>query len=185
MATEMELRGLDFLKARLENEYEACTFSVCSFTNVDLADVNFIDCSFESCDFTLAQVHETGFKDVRFSDCKMIGLVLTNCNHFLLKMRFEECQLDYTSFSGLKLNGILFKKCQIREADFTGADLSKAIFLECDLEGALFENSILEGTDFRSAYKFAFDPELNKIKGAQFTRMGLEGLLRKYDIDIS
>jgi len=47
---------------------------------------------------------------------------------------------------------------------------------------ATFDNSILAGTDFRSASNYSFDPEKNKIRKAKFSLAGLPGLLDKYDI---
>ena len=49
---------------------------------------------------------------------------------------------------------------------------------------AIFENTILEKADFRTAYNYAIDPEINKIKRARFSSFGVAGLLQKYDIDI-
>jgi hypothetical protein len=59
-----------------------------------------------------------------------------------------------------------------------------AVFAECDLSRAVFQAGILEKTDFRSAFNYTIDPELNKLKKAKFSRSGLAGLLEKYNIDI-
>jgi len=45
--------------------------------------------------------------------------------------------------------------------------------------------TFLKKRDFRSAYNYALDPEINRIKKAKFSREGLPGLLHKYNIDIS
>jgi uncharacterized protein YjbI with pentapeptide repeats len=185
MTTDNAYRNIDFSKTNPHSEYEECSFIGCTFANVDLSNINFIECTFESCDFTLAKFHNTGLKDVRFTNCKLMGLFFNDCNPFLLKMHFKSCQLDYASFSGLKLEKIDFEECQMREVDFTETDLGNAKFNQCDLEGATFEYTNLKGADFRTAFKYAFNPEVNQIKGAKFSRMGLEGLLQKFDIDIS
>jgi len=41
-----------------------------------------------------------------------------------------------------------------------------------------------EKADFRTAYNFSIDPEVNKINRAKFSSMNLAGLLSKYDIEI-
>ena len=68
--------------------------------------------------------------------------------------------------------------------DFSATDLSASNFANCDLSGAIFDNSILEKTDFRTAYNYSINPEINKIKKAKFSVSGIAGLLDKYDIVI-
>jgi fluoroquinolone resistance protein len=49
---------------------------------------------------------------------------------------------------------------------------------------ATFDHTILEIADFRSAFNYTIDPEINKLKGAKFSTLGLSGLLAKYNIEI-
>lgn len=72
----------------------------------------------------------------------------------------------------------------MKEVDFTETDLSMAVFKNCNLANAIFERSILEKADFRSAKNYVFDPALNKMKKAKFSYAGIAGLLTKYNIDI-
>ena len=44
--------------------------------------------------------------------------------------------------------------------------------------------SHMEKSDFRGAFNYSIDPELNKLKGARFSAAGLGGLLGKYGIRI-
>ena len=59
-----------------------------------------------------------------------------------------------------------------------------ALFNDCDLNGAIFENTNLEKADLCASYNYSFDPELNNIRKAKFSRAGALGLLVKYDIEI-
>jgi hypothetical protein len=52
------------------------------------------------------------------------------------------------------------------------------------LADAKFENTILQKADLRSAFNYAIDPEINKIKKAKFSLPEVTGLLKKYDIEI-
>jgi hypothetical protein len=52
------------------------------------------------------------------------------------------------------------------------------------LLNAKFENTLLEKTNFETAYNFSIDPERNKIKKAKFALAGVPGLLHKYNIEI-
>jgi len=72
----------------------------------------------------------------------------------------------------------------MQEVDLVDSDLSNASFFNCDLAGAVFENTILENADLRTAYNYNIDPNLNRIKKAKFSLAGIPGLLNKYDIDI-
>ena len=78
----------------------------------------------------------------------------------------------------------MFKNCSLQEADFTESDLSGAVFDRCDLARAIFRNTVLEKTDFRTAYNYSIDPEINRMKKSKFTASALAGLLDKYDIEI-
>jgi len=40
------------------------------------------------------------------------------------------------------------------------------------------------GVDFRTAFNYSFDPEINKIRKARFSYPGVCGLLQKYNIEI-
>lgn len=99
-------------------------------------------------------------------------------------MSFESCNLNYSSFYGVKLKGTKFINCVIHETDFTTADLSAVSFTNCDLLRCIFVESILEKCDFSTAFNFSIDPELNRMKKAIFSTDGLIGLLHKYQIEV-
>jgi uncharacterized protein YjbI with pentapeptide repeats len=84
----------------------------------------------------------------------------------------------------MKLKNTRFEECSIKEANFTDTDLTGSSFLLCDLTATLFNHTILHGVDFRTAYNYCLDPEINKLKKARFSYPGVCGLLRKYGIVI-
>lgn len=165
-------------------EYENCTFSNCHFLNSDLSDIKFSECLFEDCDMSTATLKGTAFRDVIFKGCKMLGLHFDDCNPFLLSFNFEGCTLNFSSFFQLKLKNIRFIDCKLEDVDFVETDLTNAVFKDCDLYKAVFDNTKLEGADFRTAVRFAIDPEANKIKKAKFSTHNIAGLLLKYNITI-
>lgn len=165
-------------------EYENCLFTDCSLHEADLSSCQFSDCTFERCDLSLARVRHTSFRDVRFKDCKMLGVRLDECKTFLLDITFEDCQLNMSSFFGLPLKGSAFHRCSLVECEFVEADLTEAVFDDCNLAGATFERTRLEGADLRTSRNYILDPEVNPIRGARFSSSGLEGLLVKYGIII-
>jgi uncharacterized protein YjbI with pentapeptide repeats len=77
-----------------------------------------------------------------------------------------------------------FKNCQLQEVDFVETDLTAAVFSECDLLRAIFDYSILEKADFRTATNYSIHPDQNRIKKAKFSLPGAVGLLDHLDIDL-
>jgi fluoroquinolone resistance protein len=165
-------------------EYDGCTFLNCNFSNSDLTDIRFLDCTFDGCDLSLSRLTGSVMTGIKFLNCKMLGLLFETCNKHGFSAGFDNCILDHSSFSRLKLRKTIFRNVTFHEADFSDCDLSGSVFDRCDLGGAVFENSVLEKTDFRSAINFSIDPEKNKIRHAMFSLTGLPGLLEKYHLEI-
>ncbi|AGY53907.1 Pentapeptide Repeat-Containing Protein [Bacteroidales bacterium CF] len=174
--TDFRLVGLP------SGEYEACRFIGCDFSECDFSNFLFTDCEFLDSNLSLVKLIFTGFRDVRFTGCKMIGLHFDQCNDFGLSFSFDKCVLDQSVFFRKKLKKSIFKNCQLKESDFSECDLSGSVFENCNLSGSIFDNTNLEMADFMSAYNFSIDPEQNKIKKARFSRQNIEGLLNKYNL---
>ena len=114
----------------------------------------------------------------------MLGIDFSNCNPFLLRFNFQECQLNFASFYQLKIKGTQFISCNLTEVDFVNTTLENALFENCILVGAQFENTLLEKANFYTAIGFTINPETNYIQGAKFAANGLAGLLTKYQIQV-
>jgi len=178
--------AVDFTRGKTGNrEFTGCIFINCNFSKADLANDDFIDCHFKGCNLSLASMENTGMKNIQFTAGKMVGIDFSRCNNFNFSVSFDQCPLDYCSFYQKKMKKASFKNCSLKECDFTETDLTQAAFIDCNLLQAVFMHSILEKADFRTAVNYAVDPEMNKIKKARFSLAGIEGLLAKYDIDIS
>ena len=177
---------LDFTMESLPTgEYEGCWFLNCNFEKVNLSSIKFIECEFVGCNLSLAKLDNTAFGDVIFKDCKMLGLHFEQASSFNFTVRFENCTLDHTSFYKVKMKSTLFSNVKLMEVDFTETVLTGTNFEQCDLKGAKFEHTNLEKADFRTSFNFSIDPALNMLKGAKFSFAGIQGLLDKYDIEIS
>lgn len=164
--------------------YENCRFHLCNFSGTNLSGIHFIDCTFNNCNLSTATMNKVVFRDVVFKDCKMVGLHFETCDSFLIAMSFENCQLQLSSFYGMKIKKTPFRNCMLHEVDFTDADLSGSVFEHSDLFKASFYNTNLEGADLRTASNYAIDPEANKIQKSRFALAGLPGLLLKYKIKV-
>lgn len=179
------IQGKDFSNCKLSNaEYDSVLFADCNFSKADLSGVAFIDCTFKTCDMSLVKVNNTAFNNAQFINCKLLGIDFSRCKDFLLSFNFDTCTLDFASFYQKKIKKTIFKDCSIKEVDFNETDLTESRFVECDLTLAVFQQSILEKVDFRKAYNYGIDLEVNKVKNARFASSGLSGLLLKYPIII-
>lgn len=98
-----------------------------------------------------------------------------------IKIKNEKQYVEFKQ-DALKLRKISFSGCSLVAADFMKTDLTEAVFDHCDLRRTVFIETILNKADFTTSFNYAFDPEVNKIKKAQFSLEGLQGLLQKYDI---
>ena len=165
-------------------EFESCRFIHCALINQNFSKTEFNDCSFEDCDLSGASLQKTSFSNVRFTSCKLQGLQFNDCNEYIFECVFDHCQMNYASFYNRNLKQIRFDHCRLDEVDFTGADLSGNHFPFCSLSGAVFEQCNLEKTDFRTALNFSIDPGMNRMKKARFSRLNLEGLLDRFNLDI-
>lgn len=181
-----DYKGIDYtVKGFPAGEYDNCTFTDCLFPELHLSNSSFLECEFIDCNFTNTKFGGTTLNDIRFKGCKMVGADLSVCNDFMLSLHFDHCTLDLMNCYLLQLSKTHFKDCSIKEADFTESNLSEAIFTNCDLKETTFDRTDLQKTDFRTAINYTIDLDLNKVKGAQFSKEDIHGLLTKYGVKIS
>jgi len=182
---DLTFQGKDFTVNTLEKgDYENCQFINCNFAGVRLSYINFIDCQFENCDFSNAKLTETGLRNIEFKTCKLIGIRFDGCNDFLFAANFLNSRLDYSSFHQVNAQKTSFKNCSLIEVDFTETNLKSVSFDNSDLSNAVFEATNLTTADFRTAYSFSIEPSKNLLNNAKFSKNNLEGLLRKYKLDL-
>ncbi len=175
--------GIDFTKKTFPKaDYDNCNFSNCNFSNTNLSEITFSDCSFKNCDFSLAKLEKTAFQNIEFTGCKLLGLFFETCNSLLYSAKFKGCILNLSSFYALDLKETIFSDCSMQKVDFTEANLTLSRFEKCDLAGAIFRDTNVEKVDFKTAYNFAIDPEINRIRKAKFSLDTVHGLLTKYQI---
>ena len=167
-----------------KGDYDTCNFRNCNFAGSDLSGIRFMDCTFTGCDLSNATVIKSSFQETVFKECKMLGLHFEKCDQLGLTVRFENCQLDHSSFYQVKLNHTIFLNTSLREVDFTETDLKNALFDQCDLLNAIFDHTNLERADLSSALNYSIDPESNRIRGAKFSLPSVVGLLNRYNIEI-
>lgn len=182
---DQQFDGLEFDRKQFpQGDYEGCHFVNCNFGGADLSHYRFTECIFKASNLSNILAEQTSFNDVKFIECKMLGVHFDQCSEFLFSVFFQQCTLTLSSFYKRTLKKTTFHTTILHDVDFTDADLSASVFDDCDLLNAKFENTVLEKTDFRRAFNYVLDPSMNRIKKAKFSREGLAGLLARYDIII-
>jgi uncharacterized protein YjbI with pentapeptide repeats len=165
-------------------EFEECVFLNCDISNAVLSNATFMDCVFKDCNLSMTRLASASLKGVHFKNCKLLGILFDECDDFLFQVEFEECVLDYASFTNKKMPKTKFISCSLKEVNFSETNLTGTIFDGSTLQGALFNNTQLAGSDFTKATDYSIDPEYNPMKKAKFSTQGIGGLLDKYDIKI-
>jgi len=175
----------DFTKETInEAEYENCIFINCDFNSTDLSNMKFINCEFIESNLSNAKLNDTSFQEAIFKACKMIGFNLENSNQFGLRVSFNNCILNDSSFYNLKLKRTIFKNCSLQFVDFTDTDLSNSLFDNCNFDHAIFYNTNLRQVDLRSSNNFIINTTENQLKGAKIAKENLIGLVQHLGIKV-
>jgi uncharacterized protein YjbI with pentapeptide repeats len=158
--------GLDLSRADLGDKL----FSGCTFRNVKLPEsrwprARLEDCVLENCDLTRLAPAEMALRGVQFNRCKMMGVDWTGVSEYP-DVSFADCNLDYCSFTSIRLRKTPFARCSLVEASFIDADLTEARFDTCRFTGARFERCDLRKASFGGAQELLLAPATNQVRGA-------------------
>ena len=66
----------------LKGDYENCIFSTCDFSDTDLSNIKFTACKFQYCNLSMALLGNTAFREISFTNSKMLGLRFEHCSKF-------------------------------------------------------------------------------------------------------
>jgi fluoroquinolone resistance protein len=158
--------GLELSRADLADKL----FAGCTFRNVKLSESRWSrarleECVFEACDLTRLAPAEMALRGVQFNRCKMMGIDWSGVGQYP-DLSFADCNLDYSSFTSLRLRKTPFVRCSLVEASFVDADLTEARFDSCRFTGARFERCDLRKASFGGAQELLLDPATNQVRGA-------------------
>lgn len=171
-----------------DKEFIDCTFDHCTFVETQFDDCIFTDCIFTECDLSLISVKNCRFMGTRFVKSTVIGVNWTFAawdRKFLMRaIDFEDCNINYNIFIGLKLRKMMIKGCAARGTDFADADVTEADFQKTDFEEARFLHTDLTQVNLVGAKNYQIVPDLNTIKDAKFSLPEAVSLLYNMDIEI-
>ena len=155
------LRGKDF---------EDCRFDSCSFQETEFSACTFRGSRFVGCNLAVMNISNSRFVDVTFQRCKATGVDWTAAQVSTIgsSLTFDEqCVLDYSVFSGVKMRNAAIRDSTAREVDFSEADLAGCDFSGTDLTGARFNHTNLSKAHLEGAYGYSIDPSANQLAGAR------------------
>jgi len=149
--------------------FQSCVFTKCDLSDAGLTGSRFEDCRFHESNLSNARLTNARLASVRFERCKLVGINFTACDEFLFDASFEDCDLSFCVFQGMKLRKARFLRSKIAEAEFSGADLTGVDFSGSDLRRATMAKCILRKADLRTATNYDIDPRACDLKGARFS----------------
>ena len=177
------IEKINFTIEPLEAEYYDTTFKGCNFSGLKpyelvLENCELIDCNLYGTHF------QGGLHEVTFRDCYMQGSHFAELNAFSSGLAFRGCNLNYADFNHLSMPGLIFQDCELREALLDNARIRKSLFERCNLERASFHRADLRDCDFTTSFNYTINPDECQLKGAQFSRENIDGLLAHLGIKI-
>lgn len=152
-------------------EYERVRFERCTLTGTRFSGCHFDEVVFVHCELTTASFLNSTLRDVKFVNCRMMGVNWTTVRPLTFSVRFEQCRLDNSTFSGMKLKGLHMVDCGLAGVDFSGCDLTSARFPKCDMAGATIRQATLNLADLTGTRGCFFDVRTCKTRG---TRIDIE-----------
>jgi len=163
-------------------EFTKCVFEKCDFSGCKFSGTLFVECVFLNCNLTNIKIDDSGFRGVKFDNCKLLGVVFAEINTFIVDLAFNKCSIELCDFNRLSAKKSKFIECAIIETDFVDTNLSGSDFSGSDLRASKFLNTNFEKVDFRGAKNYYIDPTHNKLKGAVFSFPEVLGVLEVFGI---
>lgn len=172
----------------LNKEFEECEFVDCDFNQTIFRKCRFLDCSFTRCNLSVVKVPQSQFREVSFTECKVIGVDWTRASWssimFSASLKFHKSIINDSSFFGINLREIAIEECIAHDVDFRGGNFSGSNFRLTDFKDCLFSNTDLTGIDFTEATNYDIDVYSNKINNAKFDRYEAVRLLYSLGIEL-
>jgi len=161
--------------------FDECEFIDCLFIGCKFEKCRLLNCKFEKCDLSNIVPMNSEFREVKFTNCKTIGIDWTRAGK-LKELQFSECLVNYSNFRLLKLPKTVIKKCEVKDVDFIETNLKDSNLSRSDFENSIFFKSDLSGVDFSHATNYTIDVNNNILKKTRFSLPEALSLLSNLDI---
>jgi len=181
---ELKFEKKEFENLLLNNtEFYSCTFTNIRFFKSKFNNCRFEKCLFKNCDLSLSKFTSSLFIDVKWDNCKLMGIDWTSVSK-PVKIFLCNCILTDSSFYNMDLIGTEIIKCTAHNTDFEKVNLRKADCSKTDFNLSRFAGADLSGADFTEALNYNINPETTKIKNAKFSYPEVLSLLSAWNIII-
>ena len=161
--------------------FDECEFTDCILIGCKFEKCRFLNCKFEKCDLSNIVPMNSEFREVKFSNCKAIGIDWTRAEK-IKELNYSECLVNYSNFRLLKLPKTIIRKCEVKDVDFIETDLKDSNLADSDFENSIFFKTNLSGVDFTHATNYAIDVNNNTLKKTRFSLPEALSLLSNLDI---
>ncbi|MBN2075640.1 MAG: pentapeptide repeat-containing protein [Dehalococcoidales bacterium] len=161
--------------------FDECEFTDCLFIGCKLEKCRLLNCKFDKCDLSNIIPMNSEFREVKFTNCKTIGIDWTRAGK-IKELNFSECLINYSNFRLLKLPKTVIKKCEVKEVDFIETDLKDSNLASSDFENSVFFKTNLSGVNFSHATNYTIDVNNNTLKKTRFSLPEALSLLSNLDI---
>lgn len=150
-------------------EFGCCVFERCTFGELGVKRVSFVDCVFVKCELSNCRLADATFQRVRFEGCRMTGLEILNAA--VMNATFENCMLDYLSVADSKLDRVLWSGCSMRESLWTSVRLGRTAFDRCNLTQAQWAYTGLKDIDMTTCEIGAWVVNPADLRGLRVTAL--------------
>lgn len=161
--------------------FDECEFIDCVFIGCKFEKCRLLNCKFEKCDLSNIVPMNSEFREVKFTNCKAIGIDWTRASK-IKELNFSECLVNYSNFRLLKLPKTIMKKCEAKDTDFIETDLKGSNLTDSDFENSIFFKTNLSGVNFTRATNYTIDVNNNTLKKTRFSLPEALSLLSNLDI---
>jgi len=161
--------------------FDECMFIDCVFIGCKFEKCRLLNCKFEKCDLSNIIPMNSEFREVKFTNCKAIGIDWTRASK-TIELDFTECLLNYSNFRLLKLPKTIIKKSEVKDVDFIETDLKNSNLTGSDFENSTFFKTNLSEVDFTRAINYTIDVNNNTMKKTRFSLPEALSLLNYLDI---
>ncbi len=187
--TSKAFSGLDAKESIVQRSvFEDCRFVNCDLSGARISECRFSDCEFGNSNLSAVNFDKSQLIGATFVDCKAVGVNWTTLDWSSYRLgqpvSFESCDISFSVFSSLVLQGLCVRDCKAQDVDFSGSDLEGAEFCRTNLQDSRFSGCRLARSDFRNATNYVICPLDNSIEEAQFNSPEVLNLLSSFNIQI-
>ncbi|MCI1985115.1 MAG: pentapeptide repeat-containing protein [Lactobacillus sp.] len=136
------------------------------------------DVVFTHCDWANTDLSEAAFYRVRFDQCRLTGVDLSQA--YLSEVVFTDCQMDLAWLPEATLKTVTFVSCRLAHAELSRGRITHLQLQDCAIDRLGLLGLRLKGWDLTSCQFATLDADVSGLQGLQVTASQAENLARRY-----